>query len=228
MRGIVFIGGTGPEGGELKVIAHGAELLVAADSGLVSAERAGLKPHWVVGDMDSLPDLGLLKKYNPDRVLVFPPEKDLSDTELALNLCREKGCDEIWLAGGGSGRMDHLFAIYSLFEREDSPDRWFPGSVSSPGNTVSLGNCEIRCLKEGGSLGAELPSQSLISVLPLGKGPWEAESSGLKWPLNDLNWERGVVSLSNVALDGSLAIHSIKGRFLVIMPMVPVNFLGRE
>ena len=218
MRGVVFAGGEGPEPGALREIARGAQVLAAADSGLIACEEAGLRPHWVLGDMDSLGADGAggetkrLKKYPAGRVRRFPADKDFTDTELALNFLREEGCDEIWIAGGGGGRIDHLFAIRSLFEREQPPDRWFPGSQ------------EIRCLKEGRVLDGSLPPGSLVSVFPLAaSGPgtdgWEAESSGLKWPLKGLAWERGSFGVSNVALTGAFEIHSRRGRFMVIMPM---------
>ena len=214
LRGIAFIGGESPCPEALRKIAEGADILAAADSGLVACEGAGLRPDWVLGDMDSLDDPGRLEKYSPERVRRYPCDKDFTDTELALALLEENGCDEIWLAGGGGGRTDHLFAIRSLFERNDPPDRWFPGSGASEGGE------EIRCLKEGKILSTTLPPESLVSVFPLGAGPWEAESSGLKWPLNGLSWERGFFGVSNVALNGPFEIRSFRGRFMVIMPMV--------
>ena len=211
MRGIVFAGGEGPEAALLEKIAASADILVAADSGLVVMEEAGLKPHWIVGDMDSINSMGdpkRLEKYKSDMILRFSTEKDRSDTELAINLLREKGCDEIWIAGGGGGRIDHLLAIRSLFDAPACPDRWFPG------------NEEIRCLREGELLSAELAPASLVSVFPVGHGPWQAESSGLKWSLLDLAWENGGgLGLSNVAPNGSFEIRSIRGRFLAVMPI---------
>jgi len=208
LRGVIFLGGDGPESDVLRKIALGADLLVAADSGLAAAERAGLRPDWIVGDMDSIDDPLRLDKYPPHRVRRFSPEKDFTDTELALALLREKGCDEIWLSGGSGGRMDHLFAIRALFEREESPDRWFPGCG------------EIRCLKEGMTLDAKVPAGSLVSVFPLGREGWQAESSGLKWPLNGLAWERGGFGISNVVTSGAFKIYSVRGRFLVFLPVV--------
>jgi len=204
LRGIVITGGEGPGSETLREIASGADLLVAADSGLAAAEEAGLCPDWVLGDMDSLDDEARLGKYPPGRVIRYPPEKDFADTELALALLVEKGCDEIWLAGGGGGRTDHLFAIRSLFERDGPPDRWFTA------------NEEIRCLREGRALEAALTPGSLVSVFPLGSGPWAAESVGLKWPLGGLSWERGGFGLSNVAVEGPFRIRSVQGRFMVI------------
>jgi len=160
--------------------------------------------------MDSLDDPHRLEKYNPERVRRFPPDKDFTDTELALALLKEQGCNEIWIAGGGGGRLDHLFAIRSLFEGEEPPDRWFPGKE------------EIRCLGEGRALSASLPAGSMVSVFPVGRAGWEMESSGLKWPLDGLFWERGRGGrgVSNVVTAGPFEIRSLKGRFMVLMPML--------
>jgi thiamine pyrophosphokinase len=149
-------------------------------------------------------DPARLEKYPPERVIRYPREKGCTDTELALALLREKGCEEIWLAGGGGGRIDHLFAIFSLFERKEPPDRWFTA------------NEEIRCLRKGWVIEAALPPGSLVSVFPLGRGPWSAESVGLKWPLGGLAWERGGLGLSNVATEGVFQIRPVRGCFIVM------------
>ena len=219
MLGILITGGEGPEPEALKKIAQGADILAAADSGLIAAERAGLRPDWIVGDMDSLGTVGsqdglaMLDKYPAGRVIRYPPEKDFTDTELALRLLREKGCDVIRIAGGGGGRMDHLFAIRSLFERENPPQSWFTA------------NEEIHCLEEGAAFGGGCRALScgiipFISVFPLGAGPWEAESSGLKWPLAGLSWDRGAFGVSNVITESPFEIRSARGRFMVIIVKV--------
>jgi thiamine pyrophosphokinase len=212
MRGIAFIGGEGPLPSRGRTLAAGADLLVAADSGLIAAENAGLRPHWVIGDMDSLDDPARLEKYPPDRVLHYPRDKDDTDTEMALRLLWDQGCGETWLAGGGGGRTDHLLAIRSLFEREKSPDRWFTahedafclqaGDVFSP-----LFDPKEQEERVGGC----------ISVFPLGAGPWEAESRGLKWPLGGLPWNRGFFGVSNTAPSGEFEIRALRGRRLVML-----------
>jgi len=216
LRGIAFIGGEGPGRRALRDIVRGAGLLVAADSGLMLCEDAGLRPDWILGDMDSLDDPGRLEKYPPDRILRSPADKDFTDTELALTFLKEKGYDEVWLAGGGGGRLDHLFAIRSIFERDNPPYRWFPG------------NEEIRCLKEGGVLRATVPPGSTVSLFPLGPGPWEAESSGLKWPLRGLLWERGSAWISNTASEGSFEIRAAQGRLMIILPMLFGRYKGAK
>jgi thiamine pyrophosphokinase len=212
MRGIAFIGGEGPPleyCRRLLGLAASAcppVLIAAADSGLVAVEAAGLRPDWVLGDMDSLEDLSRLDAYPPERVLRYPPDKDYTDTELALRLLREQGCDEFWLIGGGGGRLDHLLAVFSLFEREPCPSRW-----------ISAGE-DVYTVESLGELRWDGPPASLVSVFPLGTGPWEAESAGLYWPLEGLSWERGFFGLSNRTKSGSFKLRVRRGRFLVVLP----------
>jgi thiamine pyrophosphokinase len=208
MRGIAFIGGEGPVVEIAAALVKQGDLIVAADSGLLPAAAAGLRPDWIVGDMDSLAEAGrldLLNSYPAERIRRFPGDKDFTDTELALSLLWEQGCDETWLIGGGGGRLDHLLGIRSLFERERSPDRWITAAE------------DIRLVDD--SLTVSLKAGSLVSVFPLGFGPWDAVCQGLRWSLAGLPWERGLFGLSNVAEQGDLSIRVKEGRFMVILPL---------
>lgn len=206
VRGIAFIGGQGPAPEKCRRLITGTRIIVAADSGLITAETAGVKPDWILGDMDSLDDLRRLEAYPPRRILRYPSDKDFTDTELALTFLWEKGCHETWLIGGGGGRIDHLFAIRSLFEREQSPDCWFTQRE------------DIYCLKDDRELILTSSPGSIVSLFPLGDGPWKAGSRGLKWPLDGLRWDRGFFGISNVAVAGDFSVFSDRGRFLVIVP----------
>jgi thiamine pyrophosphokinase len=210
--GIVFIGGEGPDPEQCRILVEEQEapLVAAADSGLFAAEAAGLRPRWIVGDMDSLgPDgKARLAAYDADRIVHYPPDKDYTDTELALSLLWERGCTRIWLIGGGGGRVDHLFAIRSLFEREKTPERW-------------ISRDDIRRL-EGPEDFTRVPrpgeGECPVSVFPLGTGPWKAESSGLAWPLEGLPWRRGFFGISNRAPGGRFTVRALEGRFMIILP----------
>ena len=184
-------------------------LLIAADSGLAAAESAGLRPDWIIGDMDSLDEPSRLASYPPQRVIRHVADKDYTDTELAFLHALENGCDAIWIIGGGGGRIDHLFAIRSLFEREIFPRRWLTKAA------------DIRCIdakNEQNELSLKLEKGAVVSVFPLGDKPWKAESSGLKWPLAGLHWNRGFFGLSNVAVDGEFSIKAQAGRFMAVLP----------
>jgi thiamine pyrophosphokinase len=203
MKGLVFIGGEGPDAELCVRLAAGADIVAAADSGLVRAESAGLRPDWIIGDMDSLDDESRLDAYPPSCVVRFPADKDFTDTELAVNLLFEEGCDEVTIAGGGGGRLDHILAIASLFEREPYPSRWFTGCEE-----IYVVSDEFHC---------NVQKTDTVSVFPLGTGPWKARSAGLKWPLDSVAWRRGFFGISNVSETEALTIKALSGRFLVLV-----------
>ena len=225
--GIIFTGGEGPSPEICRALHAEAReqslyLAAAADSGLVLAEQAGIRPDWITGDMDSLGAAAeRLASYPPERVLRYPAGKDYTDTELAFSLLREKGCRRIWILGGGGGRIDHLFAVRSLFEREKPPERW----VTAAGDIRCLDAASpepVFSITDGGTKPSGCTCLRPVSVFPLGCGPWDAESSGLRWPLAGLPWERGFFGVSNEAPDGRFTIKAKKGRFLVITPLLEV------
>jgi thiamine pyrophosphokinase len=211
--GIVFSGGEGPGLQTLRrlldELAGGGTLFVAADSGLVLAEAVGIKQDWIVGDMDYLDKEERLSHYPKERVICYPVDKDYTDTEIALALLWEKGCESAWIVGGGGGRLAHLFGIRDLFERERYPCRWITA------------NEDIYCIDGGDAknsrLELALKPGKLVSVFTLAGGPWKAQSSGLKWELGNARLERGLFGLSNVAIVDEIEISAKQGRFMVIL-----------
>jgi len=212
LLGIIFTGGNGPDTQFVKKILDlevKNALFAAADSGLIAAENAGIKPDWIIGDMDSI-DKSRLDVYPAECIIKYEHDKDFSDTELAFSLLHEKGCKEIWIIGGGGGRIDHLFALRSLFEREFYPYRWLTEDA------------DIHCIDAACEINNFFGNSGKcmhVSIFPLCSGPWQAKSSALKWPLAGLSWENGFFGLSNCAPDGSYSITAEKGRFMIIEPL---------
>jgi len=218
MIGIIFTGGEAPDTQFIKQLikeqTQKDTLFIAADSGLITAQDAGVNPDWVIGDMDSIDDKSRLSALPPDRIIRLTQDKDFSDTEMAFSLAFEKGCDQVWIIGGGGGRIDHLFGIRSLFERDIFPYRWITDSSDIyciDADAVSGELITVKCGQGDGN------KEQIVSVFPLGNGPWEAVSSGLKWELKGLSWDRGFYGLSNVAPDGCFSISAKQGRFMVVL-----------
>jgi thiamine pyrophosphokinase len=202
---------------EARALSGGEPLIAAADSGLLLAEQAEIQSDWIVGDMDSLEaELKRLAAYPPEIILRYPPDKDYTDTELAFSLLREKGCECIWIIGGGGGRLDQLLGIRSLFERDDPPGRWITAAddIYCIDAVEYSAECGVSAVLQK-RVGFHAP----VAVFPLGVGPWEAESAGLKWPLAGLSWKRDFIAISNEAPGGDFTITALQGRFMVMSPI---------
>jgi thiamine pyrophosphokinase len=152
--------------------------------------------------MDSLPDTGILAEYDAARVIRFPREKDYTDTELALNLLREKGCARSILVGGGGGRLDHLLAVYSLFHRSSPPSVWVTDKY------------EVVYIKEKYRLTAR-PGEE-VSFFPVGEGSVRMKSRGLKWPLDSLEWRTGDAGVSNIVTEAPAEIEVLSGAVILL------------
>ena len=200
--GLLVIGGTGPSPARLSECARGVGFVVAADSGLDSCVAAGVVPDLVVGDMDSLSDPGLLRGFPSERVLLFPRDKDETDTEIGLRILHERGWGHVTIAGGAGGRIDHLLGVAGLFERDAPPARWITGR-------------EDLLLVSGEAV---FPgwAGSTVSVFPVGDRAAELHSEGLKWPLDGLELRRGFCGISNVAEADPVLIRVGFGKLLVV------------
>lgn len=90
-------------------------MIITADSGLNIAGRLGLKPDFIVGDFDSA-DKAMLDKYKAMSVPIisYPAEKDMTDTQIAIELAIKHKPVRIDIAGATGSRIDHMLANIQL------------------------------------------------------------------------------------------------------------------
>lgn len=203
--GLLLTGGEGPDRKQLNEVIKNPGFTVAADSGFDLALTLGMIPDLLVGDFDSINHTLEYRNFPRERIMVFPPDKEKTDTEIGLDFLLEKGCKRIILAGGGGGRLDHLLAIAQLLERIDGPDIW----LTSRERIEVIKSVAEFTGKEG----------EVISFLPLDPVVMGMSSTGLKWPLDTLYWERGkpgVSGISNCVTASEVRISIDVGRLLMI------------
>lgn len=89
-----------------------------ADGGAKNAEKAGIVPKILFGDMDSIPS-ELLEKYKSLNIEIrkYPVEKDMTDTEIVIESLIGNDYKEIILTGAIGGRSDHLLGNIFLLEK---------------------------------------------------------------------------------------------------------------
>ena len=108
---VVFAGGE-PESSSVLGSIPDDRLVIAADSGLSTARRLGIRVDLIVGDLDSA-DPADVDGAVADGAAVerHPAAKDATDLELALEAARTRGLAPAIVVGGGSlDRIDHFMA----------------------------------------------------------------------------------------------------------------------
>ena len=89
------------------------DLVISADAGYKNATLMGAHTNILIGDFDSLGQI----PDDVDEVLQVPVEKDLTDTQIAVETAIEKGADEIIIVGSTSGRFDHALSTLAILEK---------------------------------------------------------------------------------------------------------------
>lgn len=87
------------------------DCLIAADRGMKFCYEKQICPDYVLGDFDSIePEIVSHFREKHVDVIGFLPEKDDTDTEIAMKKAIDLGADQIILLGALGGRMDHCIA----------------------------------------------------------------------------------------------------------------------
>ncbi len=227
MNVVVVIGG-GPLGPEVATLAPPGALVIAADSGVDHARAGGLDPDVVVGDFDSISDAGAAwVAAHEVTVERHPPNKDATDTELAVAHAATLTNGELLVVGGGPSptmpepRLDHLLATIGCL-----------GSSLTEGFsrvTARLGSTTVLVATPSRPLTIDLAAGTVFSVLALHGACHGVSIEGAEWPLNDADLTagsgHGVSNIARQLVSISVAIKAI-GLFtipVVLHPEVKVN-----
>ena len=181
------------------------DLLIAADGGYEALAKRGTKPHLLLVDMDSI-------SHIPKNVprLVFPAEKDDTDTSLALKLAYARGYRRFILYGISGSRPDHFYAAMQLM-----------ASYSKRGARMSayLPEGSIHLLHQGTLIIDTLPEGTHISVFCPDGTATGVSIDGLKYPLRGATLTNlSPLGVSNQAM-GKKALISVKTGTLMIFIM---------
>jgi thiamine pyrophosphokinase len=182
--------------------------VIAADSGIGHACALDVEPELWVGDFDSAEE-ELTQRFSAVPRLAFPPEKDKTDGEIAIDAAIERGATSIVLCGAfGGARADHAFLHMVLALRLE--EAGLPVLLTS-------GNQEGWPVPAGRkTLFEPFPAGMLFSILPF-SALEDLTVEGARWPLDNVDVPFGSsLTLSNVVIDDRLAIRLGRGRALLL------------
>lgn len=178
MQALIVTGGSIEDAFALKFLKENScDLIIAADSGMEFFYRNGLVPDEIVGDFDSVTAgiLEFFRENNPQiKIRKFQPEKDETDTELALRTAINAGCKKIWLLGAIGTRLDHVLGNIHLLGM----------AMEQECECIILDSCNrIRMLQHGMKILREEQYGEYISLFPFTPTVKGLTLRGFKYPL---------------------------------------------
>lgn len=208
MHVVIFAGGIVRPGKAVDAAIANADMFIAADSGAATALHYHAVPAYIVGDLDSLGEQTLAEaRERGSQVIPAQPEKDETDTELAVLVALEHGTTQITLLGAlGGARIDHTLANVLLLA----------GFETIPMRIVD-GDSTCWLLRGPGKTSIEGQQGDTLSLLPLTTDAEGILTTGLYYPLHSetlsFGRPRGV---SNVLTGQRAEVSLERGLLLVV------------
>ncbi|MCI9173877.1 MAG: thiamine diphosphokinase [Lachnospiraceae bacterium] len=156
------------------------DITIAVDAGVGFFYRKALAPDFIVGDFDSV-NPKILRKFTEmekgrPKILQFQPEKDETDTELAVRTAIEQGCMKIHILGATGSRMDHVMGNIHLL-----------GMAMEHGAeaVIADANNRIRMVNRGIVLRKEEQYGDYVSLIPFTPQVTGLTLKGFKYQVED-------------------------------------------
>jgi thiamine pyrophosphokinase len=208
---LIFSGGLTPNDATLNIARtiQNVDLVIAADSGLHTAQKLNMHVDFVIGDFDSVDASALARATSEHtQAIRHSTEKDFTDLEAALLLAVDKNSQHIIIVTAGGGRLDHQFG--------------FIAAMFNP----KLGNCKVEALWHDNRLfalqgpatcGFATQVGDTVALQSFSNRSEKILTTGLQWQLTNEslnNFEtRGV---SNIAIKEQVSVSVELGQLLVI------------
>jgi len=187
-----------------------SDRIIAADGGLAHCLKWHIKPHVVIGDMDSAAAHDLKRLENEGVALIrYPAHKDKTDLELAIERAMEEGISHVIILGALGLRWDMTFSTLLMLA------------------VPRFKNLDIRLLDEAVEIRRLHADQTAVvrgqvgdtlSLLALTENAGGVSLEGLEYPLEQatlhLGSSRGV---SNVFKKPTARIRLQSGCLLIIV-----------
>lgn len=189
------------------------DFIICADGGYSHARAAGIVPHLVIGDFDSI-DYAYIKNdlarsgLTECRIARVAAEKDDTDTMICVKYGIEQGYDEFIILGGLGGRLDHTVANLQTmcYAVEHRKTIWF------------LDGKNRATLRAPGSLSIEARKDCKISLFAFGESCEGVTISGVKYPLRDHLLKNDFpLGVSNEFIEKKAEISHTSGKLLIIL-----------
>lgn len=179
MKTLIITGGTIDDSfAEAYITKWQPDYILAADKGMEFCYRTGIVPDCIIGDYDSAAEEVLAYFRGKEEIEWhdFEPEKDYTDTELAVELAAAKRSSKVHILGATGTRLDHVIGNIQLLTK--LLEHHIEGRIIDTHN-------RIRLVENREVLNKESQYGAYVSLLPLTTALKGVTLRGVKYPLTN-------------------------------------------
>lgn len=185
------------------------DYIIASDKGLEALDEYNIIPNYIIGDFDSI-DKNILDKYINNKNIVIKelnPEKDYTDTHMAVKLAIELKSTKITIVGAIGTRLDHTIANIHILK--EALDKDIECRIINSRNEIQLINKKTML---------ELDEDyKYISLIPFTTNVKGVTLKGFKYLLEDATLQIGhSIGVSNEQLEDFAEIDLKEGILILI------------
>ena len=196
--------------GVIRPVIFPEDIIIAVDGGLRHCLELKLRPHTLIGDMDSLsPEEIEAVTRSGIPISRYPARKDHTDMELALHSAISLGADDIMLLGALGARWDMTLANVMLLAAPE---------LAGCRVRILDGMQEISLVRAGETRRFEGNAGDLLSLIPLKTDAQNVRVTGLEYPLSGETLYFGATrGISNVFHDQTATVFLEEGLLLCVL-----------
>jgi len=206
-RALIFVNGNLPDLAAARRLIQPGDLILAADGGARHALALGLVPSCIIGDLDSLAEEEAKQAVARRSLLLsYPPDKDETDLELALDYALERGCHQIRIVAALGGRLDQTLANLALLTAPRLAER---------DARLDDGLEEAFFIRQHAAISGA--PGDIVSLLPWGAAAEGIVTEGLRWPLRgETLFPERTRGVSNEMLTAQASVRVAQGMLLCV------------
>lgn len=172
-RIVIFANGELPDLDKTRQLLRTDDTILCADGGTRHALALGIRPHLIIGDLDSA-EKRVLMEFQEAGVEIksYSHNKNETDLELAINHALGLKPDQVLIVAALGGRLDHTLANITLL----ADPRFSTFDIRLDDGVEEILLCRERVEVHGGR-------GDIVSLIPWQGEVTEVQTAGLKWPL---------------------------------------------
>lgn len=203
---LIVINGDIADYSHFKPYIEDVDHVVAVDGGSRHIKGLGVVPDVLLGDFDSIGSLDAFVETYPNlEVREFPPRKNFTDSELAVEYAIEQAPELVTMLGCIGSRMDHTMATVFLLKK--FLDAGIRARIVNEYNEIVLIASDTDIYGKAGDT---------LSIVPISGKASGITLRGLEYPLNDATLVLGSsTGVSNVFVEDKARVELKEGLLLV-------------